>query len=171
MFAPTTVVVLAAIFGCFAAVNASHPFDTRKVDPSIFNRATNVNYRLPNHTHPETYDIQLITRVDRSDFAFNGFVRIGIVVDQATNEIVLHTRQLVISGVKLVKMTGNVALEVRLQPYQFDVVPEFLKIRTDGQILNAEDRLILEINYSGTLRTDDAGFYRSSYINSEGSRT
>lgn len=170
MFVPTAV-WLAAIVGCFAAANAAHPFDTRKVDPSIFNRATNVNYRLPNHTHPETYDIQLVTRVDRSDFAFNGFVRIGIVVDQATNEIVLHTRQLVISGVKLLRLAGNVAIEIRLQPYQIDVVPEFLKIRTDGQVLNAGDRLVLEINYSGTLRTDNGGFYRSSYINSDGSKT
>lgn len=168
MFPTKTLLALAS---CLAAiVLAEHPFDTRAVDPSIFVRANDINYRLPNHTHPETYDISLSTRVDKNIFDFNGFVRIGIVVDQTTNEIVLHARQLVVSNVRLVRFSGSVPIDVRLSPHNYEVVPEFLRIRTDNINLMAGDRLSLEITYSGTLRADEAGFYRSSYTNKAGAR-
>lgn len=169
MFLTRTLLVLV---GCMATIAwAAHPFDTRQVDPSIFERASTVNYRLPNTTHPESYDISLSTRIDKDMFDFFGHVRIAVVVDETTNEIVLHTRQLVVSDVRLVRFSGNVPIPVALQPHTYDVVPEFLKIRTVSQNLMAGDRLSLEITYNGTLRNDMLGFYRSSYINGAGVRT
>lgn len=167
MSVPKTLLALA---GCLATVVlAEHPFDMRKVDPSIF-QTNDVNYRLPNHTRPETYDISLFTRIDQGIFDFNGYVRIGIVVAQTTNEIVLHARQLVVSKVRLVRFSGNAPVNVRLLPYAYENVPEFLRIRTDGIDLMAGDRLSLEITYNGTLRTDPHGFYRSSYLNAAGNK-
>lgn len=162
--------LLVVFAGCLASALANHPFDFRSVDSDIFNRA-DVNYRLPNYTHPETYDISLFTRVDRNDFEFSGVVKIGIVVDQTTQEIVLHARQLTISRITLLRYSGNTAFPVNTLPHTYDVVPEFLKIKTNGENLLPGDRLELVIAYNGTLRNDEMGFYRSFYTNENGNKT
>lgn len=126
-----------------------------------------INYRLPNNTHPETYDISLFTRVDIEDLDFSGLVKIGIVVDHPTHEIVLHARQLVISNVRLFRAVGFIGfIEVKTLPFNYDNIREFLKIPTDRVDLNTGDRLRLEISYHGILRRDGGGFYRSIYTNS-----
>lgn len=147
-----------------------HSFDAGYIDSSISEHAnkSNINFRLPNTTHPETYDIAITTRIDQGIFDFYGYVRIGIVVDQTTREIVLHARQLTVSDVRLVKYAGNVPINVEIDNHSYDGVTEFLKIRTKNSELLSGDRLTLDITYNGTLRTDNLGFYRSSYINSEG---
>lgn len=130
-------------------------------------RQQNVNYRLPNNTHPETYDISITTRIDLDDFAFTGRVTIGIVVDYPTSEIVVHARQLNISTVSL-RQRGR---EVRIRPFTYDAVPEFLTIKSDENAFSVGDRLELVVTYNGTLRTDDSGFYRSAYTNTNGNKT
>lgn len=165
--------ILTALIGIssfFAIISANLPLELRRVDKSVF-KTDGINYRLPNNTHPETYDISLITRVDVGDFNFTGFVRIGIVVDHSTREIVLHARQLVITNVKLFRQSGKGFVDVKTLPFKYDNIPEFLIIPTEGVDLNAGDRLKLEIYYNGELRTDNGGFYRSAYSNSDGSLT
>lgn len=131
---------------------------------------SNVNFRLPNFTYPNSYDIALSTRIDQSKFEFIGRVKIGIVVDYTTREIVLHARQLNISSIRLSRYSGTVPIDIRLLPHSYDVYTEFLRISTDGPILISGDRLLLEISYVGTLRSDNAGFYRTSYVNANGDR-
>ncbi len=128
----------------------------------------NVNYRLPNNTHPTTYDLSIYTRVDESNFDFTGNVKIGIVVDQQTREIVLHARQLTIVNVTLSRFCNDTQVSVELLPFEYDYVCEFLKIQTNQTVLNENERLILEINYWGTLRDYGAGFYRSNYVDADG---
>lgn len=150
--------------------NSDLELEPKYVDETLLKQLDGaVNYRLSNDTHPETYDISLLTRIDLGNFDFNGIVRIEIRVDRPTNEIVLHAhKQLNILRVSLARYSGSVVVNIRILPYEYNAETEFLKIRTDGMTLPAGDRLILEISYSGTLRTDVGGFYRSSYINSNG---
>lgn len=166
MFLPKTLFGIATLL---AIVLADVPFEVRRVEDTVF-REDGVNYRLPNTSHPETYDISLLTRVDSSEFDFRGFVKIGIVVDAPTREIVLHTRQLTISSVNLIRGAGTFPEVIPLLPWTFENVPEFLRIKTNGTDLRAGDRLVLEIIYNGVLRTDNAGFYRSSYISPDGTK-
>lgn len=153
-------------------VIADEPFPRTLVDVNdpIF-RDNGVNYHLPNNTHPETYDLSLWTRVDAEDFDYVGTVKIGIVVDEPTREIFLHYRQLIVTNVTLTRLNGSAQTNIPILPYTYDLVPEFLQIATNEIDLNAGDRLILEINYFGTLSNDLRGFYRSSYINSKGTKT
>lgn len=123
-----------------------------------------VNYRLPNTTHPVSYDISIVSRVDENSFDFSGSVNIEIVVDEATREIVLHARQLTIVNITLRRYGGQSLFELMLNPFEYDVVTEFLTIRANRSILNEGDRLQLQINYVGQLRNDRGGFYRSSYM-------
>lgn len=161
---------LVAIVSYLTIVSANHPFDLRSVDPDIFTKA-DVSYRLPNTTHPETYDISLFTRIDQNNFDFDGQVKIGIVVDRDTREIVLHARQLTITTVQLKRIVGSMAITIPILPFTFEVQTEFLRIQTVNLNLVPGDQLELEITYNGVLREDELGFYKSSYVNANGVRT
>lgn len=166
--------VLLTVINCLviALAKGDLELEPEKLDETLVKQQDGiVNYRLPNDTHPETYDISLLTRVDLGNFEFNGIVRIDIRVDRPTNEIVLHARQLTILRISLAKFSGSVLVNVRILPFAYNAETEFLKITSDGGTLAVGDRLILEISYSGMLRTDVSGFYRSSYINTDGVQT
>lgn len=130
-----------------------------------------VAYRLPNHTHPESYDLTLSSRIDLNDFDFDGVVKIRIFVDSTTREIVLHGSELSIRRIRLARYSGSVPINVPLLPYNYDGVRELVTIATDGVTLTPGDRLLLEIVYSGTFRIDNTGFFRTSYINFDGNET
>lgn len=166
MFSPQQLILsLITVGGCLAIGDQLPP-----VIESIL-RDDVVNYRLPNHTHPETYELSLFTRIDEADFEFNGLVKIKVLVDRTTREVVLHSRNLAIENVRMSRFSGSVPIEVRLLPYEYDDVREFLMITTDGVTLTPGDRLLVEIAYIGTLRTDGAGFFRTSYTNANGNKT
>lgn len=124
-----------------------------------------IEYRLPNNTKPIHYDIWLSTNIHRSEFAFNGVVKILIEAVENSTEIIVHYRQIAVSNVKLMRETGGSIQSNVL----FTLVPatEFLVIKPT-QPLIAPSRYLVEITYSGVLRNDDAGFYRSSYVNQSG---
>lgn len=155
-----------------AIVLADDPFprSLNDVNDPIF-RDNGVNYHLPNSTHPESYDLSLWTRVDADDFDFRGLVKIGIVVDEPTREIVLHYRKLVVVNVTLTRLSGSSQVNIPLLPYDYDIVPEFLKITTNEIDLNIGEQLVLEISYVSVLAKELRGFYRSSYVNAQGRET
>lgn len=129
-----------------------------------------INYRLPNHTHPVSYDISLATRIDLGIFDFSGTVKIGIVVDQPTREIVLHASQLTIANVSLARIDGNATIAVITLPPEFDTDVEFVKVKTENVDFSVGDQLILEIGYNGILRTNVDGFFRTSYQSFDGTQ-
>jgi aminopeptidase N len=124
-----------------------------------------ISYRLPNDTLPIRYDIALTTRVDENNFAFTGRVAIQLRALQSTNKITIHSKQLNIVTVELRSVSGFV---VPIMAPVLDPVTEFLTIQTAIGMLALTQVYILEISYSGMLRTDDQGFYRSSYLNAQG---
>jgi aminopeptidase N len=124
-----------------------------------------IDYRLPNDTIPLRYDIWLSTDIHRGDFAFNGRVTIQIQAVTNTPQITLHIRQLTIVKVDLLSATGlNIQSDV---PTTLRNDVEFLIIRPTAALVQGTIYNVV-ITYTGTLRNDDAGFYRSSYVNSFG---
>lgn len=124
-----------------------------------------IDYRLPNTTRPISYNIWLSTDIHRGDFTFNGVVTIQIEALENTPEITLHYRELTITNVRLLRDTGG-TIQSNVPTTSRDDV-EFLIIRptvplTQGTIYG------IAITYTGVLRNDDAGFYRSSYQNTAG---
>jgi aminopeptidase N len=126
---------------------------------------TDLNYRLPNNTIPRHYDIHLETDIHLANFGFSGEVTITIEALQNTNVIVLHIRQLSIFKVDLFDNDSN-PLQTNIQ-FTVQNSTEMLIIHNITQ-LNINQRYKLKISYVGYLRTDDAGFYRSSYIDNNG---
>lgn len=161
------------------AANATPHFKDRNLEVSLEPAATEVipetfadpingvEYRLPNHTFPIHYDISLNTNIHAGDFAFTGSVEILFGVIEATSEIILHHRQLTIHRVDLLTGTGNIIEENVI--WSYEVAREFLTIPFPNALVVGTEYMV-RITYGGTLRTDDAGFYRSSYINLNGDR-
>ncbi|XP_031633026.1 aminopeptidase N-like [Contarinia nasturtii] len=124
-----------------------------------------ITYRLPNNTKPETYDITITTRIDEGLFDFDGKVAIQIVALESTNSITLHYRQLTITSQSLRKVDDNSM--IALDDYKYDKTTELLTFPTKTQ-LEKDKKYILTIEYKGELRTDRAGFYRASYVDAIG---
>lgn len=142
--------------------------DTVVVDPQPFvDPIDGISYRLPNDTTPLRYDVWLSTAIHEANFTFEGRVRIQIRTVVNTPNITLHYRQLTITGVTLLD-----AEQIPIQenvPYVRRSVQEFMDIQPSQSLVSGTIYWV-EITYHGTLRTDDAGFYRSSYFNSAGER-
>lgn len=131
-----------------------------------------VKYRLPNHTHPETYDLSLRTRIDLGDFDYQGIVKIGIVVDEPTRQIVLHKSHLTVLNVKLTRLSGPTPVEVPLLPHIFNAMTELLTILTNGITFNSGERLVLEISFTNSITIGGGvGFFSYSYRDSTDNKT
>lgn len=139
---------------------------TKRVENVEVRQDDGRRYRLPNDTVPETYDITLTTRIDNANFTFDGKVQIGILARESTQRITLHHRQLTIISVQLFTLTTP-QQELAVGAFSYDPVVEFLEIPVPGG-LTAGSRYLLSIEYLGTLREDNYGFYRSSYRNDNG---
>ena len=122
-------------------------------------------YRLPNDTYPLHYDVSLKTEIHLGDFSFTGIVDIIFECITQTNLITIQERQLTIIKVDLFDVNDVVIEEDILFTEEAD--REFLLIPT-RQFLTVGTQYKLKIYYSGILRQDEAGFYRSSYQNAQG---
>jgi aminopeptidase N len=123
-------------------------------------------FRLPNDTRPIRYDIDLQTWVDQGRFDFLGEVKIHFrVVAPHTNTITVHSSMQVIFRTELRTLDGRV---IPTWPHQYDPTLEFLTVQTRSGFLLEHEEYILELDYTATLRSDDQGFYRSSYVNEQG---
>lgn len=163
------------LLACVALVVANMPMPVRQAEdlPQIveaFQNPTNVNYRLPNNTRPISYDIHLTTNVHlQTDFNFTGEVAIRFVVLETSRTITLHHRQLTI-GTSSLSSVSSPNSPIPLNEYDYDETNEFLSYTLSDQDLIVGSEYILNISYNGVLRTDEAGFYRSSYLADDGSR-
>lgn len=161
-------------FGCFlislfCVANAYSPIglpiDTDFINAFNEPRIDPIKYRLPNTTAPNSYDITLATNVDKGDFSFTGSVSINLRVLEKTRNITIHARQLTVDEDSVTILKGLQRIKTSNVYYEED--REFLTIEAATDLAaNAEYQLIIE--YNGTLRTDMAGFYRSSYVDSDG---
>ncbi len=124
-----------------------------------------INFRLPNTTRPESYDLTIRSRIDEEDFSFYGVIRIDIDVLVTTNSIILHQLQTTVDEIQL-ESGGNAVL---IERYSYNETLQFLTISV-SQPLIVGTRYTLQIKYNGTLREDYLGFYRTSYLNENGIR-
>lgn len=127
----------------------------------------NIDYRLPNNTKPIRYDIKLTTDVHNENFTFTGRVTIEIEAVENSAEVTLHYRLLTIVNVALLRSTGG-TIQPNV-PFTANDTLEFLIIKPTQRLI-AGTRYLIAIDYVGILRNDDAGFYRSSYVDILGTR-
>lgn len=122
-------------------------------------------YRLPNDTLPLTYDIWLSTDIHLGEFAFDGRVTIRFRVIDVTQEVTVQYRMMTVNTVTLFNSNDQL-IEENVSFFQNATV-EFLVIRPTEQLILGQDYSVL-ITYNATIRNDGLGFYRSSYVDSQG---
>lgn len=131
---------------------------------------SDISYRLPNNTTPVLYDLVIETWVDEGRLDYNGSVNIRVkVLENDTNSITLHSRNLNILGWNLRKLVYSELVTVEVEDPSFDSVTDFITFSLVG-----DEKLEIDVDYrlfltfSGMLREEQNGFYRSSYSNSDG---
>lgn len=137
---------------------------------TTFGKWKELTYHLPNDTHPISYDITVHSRIDLLDFNFSGVIKIGVVVDNSTREIVLHSKNLDISKIHLERNINGTSVPVGVEKFIHDKVRDFLKITSSESAFSVGEQLNLTISYNGTLG-DDVGFYKTYYVNESGNKT
>jgi hypothetical protein len=138
-------------------------------DESVYSLYGSVplSHRLPNNTAPQAYSINLVFGdFDRDDMRFTGSAYITISVRESTNIITLHSSVLVLNtSLTRLNYGGNVVAHT----HDIDYEREFLSIRTTEEQLQRFSIVLLRIDYSGVIGTEEAGVFRRSYRNDDGS--
>ncbi|KAH8417486.1 hypothetical protein KR222_000997, partial [Zaprionus bogoriensis] len=165
-----SILMLAAIVAQAAVVRQFPPFEQLQMletpNQRITPRADEDTYRLPNNTEPLEYNVTLYTNVHLGETGFNGSVTISLRVIEETSTIVVHTFQLENFTASIVRADG-VGSEIKLD-YTQDTDREFLKLHATDVTFPAATNWLLTIKYQGNLRTDNSGFYLSTYKNEQG---
>lgn len=156
-----SLVVLLLSFQTLCLADRAFPI-TRRIENIEAQVINPLSYRLPNNTVPISYDINFQTRVDIEDFNFNGVVRIGIITREASSSITLHHRQLTIVSA-LLWTTDLTPVTVPVNDPIYVTETELLTIPVLITMPNNTEYTLV-ITYSGILRTDNGGLYRSSYV-------
>ncbi|XP_044314598.1 aminopeptidase N [Drosophila rhopaloa] len=165
-------VLLVAISATQAAVRSFPPFEQLQnlENPNlraVVPFADEDNYRLPNDTIPSHYAVSLSTNVHTGDTVFNGTVSITLDVVVQTTKIVIHARQLENFTANIVRQGVENPVNYILT-YEYEDAREFLTLSQTGLTFPADTQWLLTISYQGHLRTDNGGFYLSTYTDEEG---
>lgn len=155
--------LIVAVLCLFSTILISASPVSKSQRVSSFKSEKAASYRLPKNTVPLNYTVHLTTRVDQKDFGFTGEVEIGLVILEKTKNITIHKRQLTIGEVEL-QCDDAIIADPK---FTFDEVTEHLVFDLKDEY-DTDTECLLKINYNGTLRTDNGGFYRSSYTDEEG---
>ncbi|XP_058123250.1 aminopeptidase N-like [Anopheles ziemanni] len=124
------------------------------------------SFRLPNSTVPTHYTLHLDTDIDQGIFEYTGKVQIRINVLETTDQIVLHSLRNVITSLHV---RNSAQLEVPVKGYEFDEEKEFLVINLGTVLYPSSGTHTLDIDFTNSIdRNDQAGFYRSSYVDEQG---
>mmetsp|Transcript_26571 Transcript_26571/g.62089 ORF Transcript_26571/g.62089 Transcript_26571/m.62089 type:complete len:891 (+) Transcript_26571:103-2775(+) len=117
---------------------------------------------LPDAVLPQKYDIRL--QPDLEKFVFGGSVRISVDVHEATDEVSVHARELQFISAKFVSDSSATPIEVA--QFQFNKKMMVMKLCFDELLPVGAG--VIEIEYTGILNNEMAGFYRSSYTDIKG---
>src|SRR5271156_5048512 len=120
---------------------------------------TTQDYRLPKNVTPKRYDIRLTP--DLHAFTFQGDVDIAVVVNQATDDVVLNALELEID--KVTAHRGGKSLTAKAEP---EPAKERAHLRFSEKLSPGE--WTLKIAFRGILNDKLHGFYRSQYQDASG---
>lgn len=141
----------------------------------IDSKQTTVNYRLPTDVKPQHYELELTPYFDddenHEDFTFDGWVSIKLQATVAqVDKIILHMNDLIIKDWRLVdaQLPSTTVASGLFVASDYEAITHFWTIPIRNQLggsiyLDTARQYTLIINYSGYLREDMNGFYRSYY--------
>lgn len=151
-------VVLFLLFCALA--NALPTFNLNKSEIPSFEDEEE-SRRLPNSTFPVRYELSIRTNLPELDYT--GIVRIEISVVEETDLIILNQFQIDISEIVLSDNQGAI---VELGVFTTDDDLRLLRIPTINPLI-VDETYFLNIVFNSVLRSDNYGFYRTSYLDED----
>lgn len=121
--------------------------------------------RLPDDTVPESY--VLAVDPNQANGSFEGCVKISIRVMTTTATITLNTRDLDLREIEVVDEATNRTISLR--SWSYAAPREQMTIDMDGHVL-AGRKYVVRIQFSGRLRDDATGFFRTAYESGSGEK-
>ncbi|XP_043263410.1 putative aminopeptidase-2 [Colletes gigas] len=121
-----------------------------------------VDYRLPKTIVPTNYEIILIPSYE-GDFKFEGTVHIKALVQQDTDTITLHHGRISITGMSVNYENNTIGISATC----YDNKTEQFQLKLKS-VLEKGMNIVINFQYTGTLRDDMIGFYKSLYFDSNG---
>ena len=119
------------------------------------------NFRLPKHSSPTRYKIELCP--DLEEKRFQGKVEININILDKTKEISLNVAELDIDTIAINLSESN---SIEILDWEIDDQYEIMKVNFSDYLSLGE--INLSISYSGLLNDKLRGFYHSTFKDSEG---
>lgn len=125
--------------------------------------------RLPRSIIPEHYDVELQPYIIPDNFTFDGKVRILIKVFEPTDNVTLHINNITVDT-DSVKLTDSQSGDlVEIASTSEDAERQFFILHLKSNLMkDAEYEVYME--FLGSLTDQLAGFYRSSYTDSDGNK-
>src|SRR6202521_4571230 len=117
------------------------------------------DYRLPKNVTPKRYDLRLTP--DLTAFTFQGEVSVAIVVNDATDDVVLNALELEIDKVTAERAGKSLSAKAEMEPAK-----ERAHLRFSEKLSAGE--WTLKIAFRGILNDKLHGFYRSQYQDASG---
>ncbi|GAQ88892.1 aminopeptidase M1 [Klebsormidium nitens] len=117
-----------------------------------------VDVLLPKNVSPVKYTLTL--KPDLETFKFGGVAQIELDVKEDTQELKFHAAELEFQ--KVVVKSDDVSKELGGDAVVLDSEAETATVKLDGATLK-KGTALLTIDFTGTLNTNMAGFYRSAY--------
>src|SRR5882757_1851363 len=117
------------------------------------------DYRLPKNVTPKRYEIQLTP--DLKAFTFQGGVKIAVVVNEATDDVVLNALELEIDSIAAERAGKSLIAKAELEPDKERAHFRFPETLQPGE-------WTLKISFLGFLNDKLHGFYRSQYTDAAG---
>lgn len=151
-------IIISCTFAYSSLENIESSFDVKVVEEIQRIADESDEYRLPKSVLPNHYNIFLSTRIDQGNFNFTGNVEINVSVKETINQIVLNSKLLNIDKVMVKNISGS---EISIGDHTVNETHQFLVIPINGYLDPGNFTIV--VFYNGILRTDDLGFYRSSY--------
>jgi aminopeptidase N len=133
-----------------------------------------LNFRLPTNLQPFNYDILVrfqFVNISGNGFPYDGEVTIGFTCVQDTSNLVLHVNKMLIynSTLSLKSSTDQSFGELNGFNWYNDFERHFFIANLTKTLRNGHN-YTLYMKYTGYLTDDNAGFYRSSYLDSNRTR-
>ena len=119
------------------------------------------NFRLPKHSSPTRYKIELSPDLEQK--RFQGKVEININILERTKEISLNVAELDIDTIAINLSDSN---SIEILDWEIDDQYEIMKVNFSDYLSLGE--INLSISYSGLLNDKLRGFYHSTFKDSEG---
>ena len=127
-----------------------------------------IDYRLPKNLIPYNYDVSIKAQLDTlegNSFPYDGEVTISFSCIENTNSLIFHINKLLINNATLsVKsITDSSFTEIKGFGWTNDYKRQFF-VANLAQEFKANHNYSVFMQFIGYLTDDNAGFYRSSYL-------